>query len=67
MTNTTAIVARIPDCQFCPEPTPAYADARLKVPGYGQTWGYACRSHFDSMGGTLGMGSGQELILAKGD
>lgn len=45
------------ECDLCPNK--AYADAR--IPGGG--WAWVCRSHFDMMGCSLGLGNGQKLIV----
>lgn len=57
---TTAEVAFIPECDFCSNGTPAYADAKTV---YG--WGYVCRGHFLSGDCQLGLGKGQKLVLVR--
>ncbi len=58
-----AIVARIPNCDFCSEKgvsRKAYADAKT----YAGPWAYMCHEHFRLNNARLGMGHGQ--ILVKG-
>ena len=65
MSATQAKVARIPNCDMLKHgdrPVKAYADARLPHDG---RWAYVCRPCFNAAGCTLGLGRGQELILAR--
>ena len=59
MPSTTTIVTSLPVCDLCG--SPAYADAR--IPAY-STWGNVCRPCFDRYECKLGLGLGQEFILA---
>jgi len=59
-----AIIAEIPDCDFCPKSKPK------KAKYDGQTrfgaWAYMCQKHWEFNGiGKLGMGLGQKLVLNK--
>ena len=58
---TTAILARIPACDFCGQDA-AY-DTRTRMGG---VWAYACQPCWERYGvGQLGTGHGQRLILAE--
>jgi hypothetical protein len=60
--HTRTTVARIPNCDLCDgREVPAYADAKL---GPGMPWANVCKKHFDTYGCKLGLGLGQELVLA---
>ena len=59
--STQVKVDRIPNCDLCGDGTKAKYDASL--PALGGTWGNVCKEHFVRLGGSLGLGRGQELIL----
>jgi len=60
MPSTTTHVTSVPLCQIC-FVHPAYADARIP----GSSWAYVCGICFLDLGCSLGLGRGQELILAS--
>lgn len=54
-----AVVSKLPKCDFCSDP--AKYDAKTRM-GY---WASMCAAHYIRYGVGLGIGKGQELILAK--
>ena len=65
MSDYTAIVAELPQCNFCEEQgyevTARYDAKTVQGP-----WAYMCGAHFIVFGTGLGLGIGQRLIL-KGE
>ena len=60
-THTKAEVEKLPDCNFCPAPTPARYDGKT---GMGP-WANMCDVHFEMYGIGLGLGRGQKLVVKK--
>lgn len=58
--HTVVYVPMERDCDIHPGVV-AYADA--KIPGMG--WGWVCRSCFDAMECSLGLGKGQRLVVGE--
>ena len=59
--TTSVVVDKIPNCDFCKEPTPAYADGQTKM----GPWANMCEPCFDMYGVGLGLGKGQRLLTKK--
>lgn len=57
--SNTVTVAELPNCDICSDGTKAKYDARIP----GMSWANLCASHFMMHGCTLGVGSGQELVV----
>jgi hypothetical protein len=56
--TTSVVVDKIPNCDFCKEPTPAYADGQTMM----GPWANMCKPCFDMYGVGLGLGKGQRLL-----
>lgn len=64
MANTTAVVAKLPKCDFCTNggvDTPAHFDGKTLF----GPWAYMCSLHFAAYGVGLGLGVGQKLIVKE--
>lgn len=61
--HTTAMVASIPGCDVHNKQHPAKYDACIWYQGR-YVWGFVCEEAFQEGQGHLGLGRGQELILA---
>lgn len=59
--GTTALVPEYPKCCLCPDE--AHFDCKIA----GGSWGYVCDAHFLLVGGPLGIGRGQRLVLRRED
>jgi len=66
MNNHTKVeVLELPQCDFCKQyPRVMYQEARYDGKTKMGPWANMCREHFEQYGVGLGLGKGQELVLA---
>ena len=64
--STRVTVAKLPDCDLC-KMDPVRKNAIAKYDGVLWTgpWAYMCEFHFKLRGVGLGLGRGQELVVAE--
>ena len=55
--TTSVVVDKIPNCDFCKEPTPAYADGQTMM----GPWANMCKPCFDMYG--VGMGTVYHILF----
>ena len=65
--NNTIVMNENPPCDFCRfQNTPQNLNVQMYDVKTLYGWGYACQSHFDRFGCTLGLGKGQRIVVASG-
>ena len=63
--HTRVEVTKLPQCDFCKQdPTVLYQEAQYDGRTRMGPWAFMCREHFTQYGIKLGLGFGQELLVA---